>query len=99
MDRIRVANLRCLTDSTLIEIKPISLLVGANSSGKSTFLRVFPLLKQSHEMRTLGGLVLNEGDVNFGFFHEAIHKDADPQELKLEFEFTARQGLFQGMSL
>jgi hypothetical protein len=85
-----------LADSTAIEIKPISLLVGANSSGKSTFLRVFPLLRQSYEMRTLGGLVLNEGDVNFGFFHEALHNDADPPELKLEFGFALRHGYFQG---
>jgi AAA ATPase domain len=96
METIRVSNLRCIADSTVVEIKPISLLVGANSSGKSTFLRVFPLLKQSQEMRTLGGLVLNEGDVNFGFFNEALNKDADPPEMKLEFGFTLQRGVFQG---
>ncbi len=99
METIRVCNLRCLADSTTIEIKPITLLVGANSSGKSSFLRLFPLLKQSHEIRTLGGLVLNEGDVNFGFFNEAVYKDADPQELTIEFGFTLQQGLFQGTIL
>jgi predicted ATPase len=97
MESIRVSNLRCLADSTTIEIKPISLLVGANSSGKSTFLRVFPLLKQSHEMRTLSGLGLSEGDVNFGFFSEALHKDAAPAELKFEFGFTMQPGLYQGI--
>ncbi len=96
MDHIRVCNLRCLADSGAIEIKPITLLVGANSSGKSTFLRVFPLLKQSHEMRTLGGLVLNEGDVDFGFFDEAIHRNAQPAELKLEIGLTLQRGYYQG---
>ena len=97
METIRISNLRCIADSTVVEIKPISLLVGANSSGKSTFLRVFPLVKQSQEMRTLGGLVLNEGDVNFGFFNEALNKDADPPEMKLEFGFTLdNRGVFQG---
>jgi AAA ATPase domain len=96
MESIRVCNLRCLADSTTIELKPITLLVGANSSGKSSFLRLFPLLKQSHEIRTLGGLVLNEGDVNFGFFNEAVYRDADPQELTIEFGFTLKEGLFQG---
>ena len=47
MDAIRIENLRCLADTGLIDIKPITLLVGANSSGKSTFLRAFPLLRQS----------------------------------------------------
>lgn len=44
-----VKNLRCLTDTGLVELKPITLLVGRNSSGKSTFLRAFPLLRQSVE--------------------------------------------------
>ncbi len=96
MESIRIRNLRCLADSTAVGIKPISLLVGANSSGKSTFLRVFPLLKQSHQIRTLGGLVLNEGDVNFGYFSEALLKDAEPEELKLEFGFVMQPELMQG---
>ena len=96
METIRISNLRCLADSTSIEIKPISLLVGANSSGKSTFVRIFPLLKQSHEIRTLGGLVFNEGDVDFGFFNEALRDDATPPEMKLAFGFTMRHGTFQG---
>ena len=40
-------NLRCLTDTGLVPIRPITVLVGRNSSGKSTFLRAFPLLRQS----------------------------------------------------
>ena len=51
MDSIRIQNLRSLKDSGRIEIRPLVLLVGANSSGKSTFLRTFPLLKQSLEVK------------------------------------------------
>lgn len=47
MNAICIENLRCLTDAGLLEIKPITLLVGTNSSGKSTLLRTFPLLRQS----------------------------------------------------
>ena len=96
MDRIRIQNLRCLADTPPIEIKPVTLLVGANSSGKSTFLRVFPLLKQSAETRTVSGILLNEGDVNFGFFPEAVHRDANPSELKLSLGVELKAGLFQG---
>lgn len=96
MEHIRVRNLRCIADTQTIKIKPMTLLVGANSSGKSSFLRVFPLLRQSAETRTLSGLLLNEGDVNFGFFNEAIHRDADPPELALKFGFTLRPGRYQG---
>ena len=47
MDSIRVERLRCLADTGDIKIKPLTILLGQNSSGKSSFLRVFPLLKQS----------------------------------------------------
>jgi hypothetical protein len=96
MEHIRIKNLRCLADTGKIAIKPITVLVGANSSGKSSFLRLFPLLRQSAETRTLSGLLLNEGDVNFGFFPDAIHRDADPAELKLEFTVSLRPGFYQG---
>ena len=99
MEYIRVCNLRCLADTQRVAIKPITLLVGANSSGKSSFLRVFPLLRQSTETRTLSGLLLNEGDVNFGFFPEVLHRNAEPAELKLEFGFNLKSGFHQGASV
>jgi len=99
MESIRVINLRCLEDTGAVEIKPISLLVGANSSGKSSFIRLFPLLRQSSETQTLSGLLLNEGDVNFGFFDEAIHRHADPAELGLEFTLILKKGIHHGADL
>lgn len=44
---VRIQNLRSLVDTGFVEIKPLTILLGSNSSGKSTFLRSFPLLKQS----------------------------------------------------
>src|SRR5262249_49786416 len=49
LEAFGVKNLRCLTDTGLVPIRPITVLVGRNSSGKSTFLRAFPLLRQSVE--------------------------------------------------
>jgi AAA15 family ATPase/GTPase len=49
LEAFGVKNLRCLIDTGQIPIKPITILVGRNSSGKSTFLRAFPLLRQSVE--------------------------------------------------
>ena len=49
MQSVGIKNLRILEDTGFIDIKPITLLLGANSSGKSTFLRFFPLIKQSVE--------------------------------------------------
>ncbi len=61
VDFIQVKNLRSLYDTGEIEMKKINMLVGNNSSGKSTFLRIFPLLKQSFNKR-INGPILWAGD-------------------------------------
>ncbi|MEC4853537.1 MAG: AAA family ATPase, partial [Jaaginema sp. PMC 1079.18] len=71
MEEIRIERLRCLSDTGDISIKPITILLGQNSSGKSTFLRVFPLLKQSVESRTTGPILWNGRLVDFGNYEDA----------------------------
>lgn len=75
---IRIQNVRSLKDTNDIQMLPINILVGQNSSGKSTFLRMLPLLKQSFNKRTDGPL-LWAGDVDdyvdFGSFHETVTND------------------------
>jgi len=89
MFAIRVENLRCLEDTGFIEIKPITLLLGKNSSGKSSFLRLFPLLRQSFESAArIEGPILWYGNlVDFGSFREALNKNKNNQEIVLHFRF------------
>ena len=78
MKEIQIKNFRSLKDTGLQKLSPITLLVGENSSGKSTFLRAFPLLKQSISKRT-SGPILWAGDVDdyvdFGSFEETVTND------------------------
>lgn len=83
MDAIRIQNLRCLKDTSTIHLKPITLLVGANSTGKSTFLRTFPLFKQSQNVKTRGPLLWYGQEVDFGNFSTAKKRGAE----KVIFEF------------
>jgi len=71
MESVRIQRLRCLSDTDFIQIKPITILLGQNSSGKSTFLRFFPLLKQSVESRTTGPILWYGRLVDFGNFDDA----------------------------
>ena len=72
---IQIKNVRSLVDTGAVPLSPITVLVGENSSGKSTFLRTFPLVKQSIMKRTDGPL-LWAGDlddyVDFGSFSETL---------------------------
>ena len=89
LDKIQIKNIRSLKDTGQVALSPITLLVGENSSGKSTFLRLFPLIKQSISKRTDGPL-LWAGDVDdyvdFGSFAETITNDGSTA-MTLYFSF------------
>lgn len=90
MDFIQVKNLRSLYDTGEIEMKKINMLVGNNSSGKSTFLRIFPLLKQSFNKR-INGPILWAGDeddyVDFGSYQEALSNGSGGNTIRFKFCF------------
>lgn len=73
LEAFGLKNLRCLVDTGLVPIRPITLLVGRNSSGKSTFLRAFPLLRQSVETRRNTPILWygDEHPVDFGSLRDA----------------------------
>ena len=72
MDKIRLKNYRCFDDTGEIELKPITFLVGANSSGKSSFLKFFPLLKQSIGVKRNGVFLWLSKDVDFKDFKNTV---------------------------
>ncbi len=90
MNFIQIKNLRSLKDTHEIEMKKINVLVGGNSSGKSAFLRIFPLLKQSFSKR-INGPILWCGDdddyVDFGSFKEALNYNAYKNDGTIRFIF------------
>lgn len=79
--KIRIQNLRSIKDSLDIELKPIMILLGANSSGKSTFLRSFPLFSQSVDKKLRGPIAwFDTSFVDFGDYKTAKNKYASDQE-------------------
>ncbi len=80
-----------MADTGIIPIRDINILVGANSSGKSSFLRVFPLLKQGINTNKKGPILWMSEDVDFGDFKTAVRKG----ENNIVFEFTDK-GVYEG---
>jgi predicted ATPase len=90
MDSIRIKNFRSLKDTGDINIKPLTILVGKNSAGKSSFLRTFPMFKQSIEERTKSPILLyRRNGVDFGSFKDvkSIYSNKDD---KIEFSFDLK---------
>lgn len=89
MKSIRVKNFRSILDSGEIDINRLNLFLGENSSGKSSILRLFPLLKETvnHELR---GPLLWYGDTyDFGSFSESLSRQADSPFITMEFSWDA----------
>lgn len=83
MDSIRLINYRGLEDTGTVDIKPLTFLLGANSSGKSSFLKILPLLKQSANTNVRGSFLWNGPLVDFEDFQNVV-RNGDG-EIEMEF--------------
>jgi AAA ATPase domain len=86
-----VSNLRRLKLVPPIELKPITILVGRNSSGKSSFLRAFPLLRQSLMTRTSSPILWYGDLVDFGSFDISVSDDARDEPISFSFRIDELQ--------
>jgi predicted ATPase len=68
-----------------VELCPITILVGRNSSGKSTFLRALPLLKQSVATRTSAPILWYGDWVDFGDFNKAVYNNNEKERISFFF--------------
>jgi AAA15 family ATPase/GTPase len=86
---LRIRNLRSFGhDNDFIPLKKLNLLVGRNSSGKSTFLRTFPLLRQSAEADTRSPILWYGSFVDFGDLNTAVKAGSD--EVMFDFRLSLR---------
>ena len=82
---IRVRNLRSFgCDNEFIPLKKLNILVGKNSCGKSTFLRTFPLLRQSVQADTRSPILWYGSLVDFGDLNTAVNLNA--KEVMFDFD-------------
>lgn len=91
MESVRIKNLRSFEDTKDINLKPITLLVGANGSGKSSFLRFFPLMRQSYSRRINGPILWREGEkglVDFGDYATAINHNINKKDEETNIIFS-----------
>lgn len=71
---ISLENYKCFKERTDIEIAPLTVLCGVNSSGKSSILKSLLMLKQSYENESSSHSLLFSGDyVDNGSFDDIIY--------------------------
>lgn len=92
--QLRLTNFKAWKDTGSIALKPVTMLLGTNSSGKSTLIQSLLLLKQTVQSpdRTvhlnLGGDEVNDL-FNFGSFDDVLYQSAEsPRQFSIEFDFS-----------
>lgn len=74
---ISLENYKCFKNKTDIEIAPLTVLCGVNSSGKSSILKSLLMLKQTSESNSADGSIILSGDfVDCGIFEDVVYNGA-----------------------
>lgn len=91
--KLRLTNFKAWQDTGDISLKPVSMLLGTNSSGKSTLIQSLLLLKQTVQSPdrsihlNLGGDEINDL-FNFGDFENLLRQGAShPRQFSIQFSF------------
>ncbi len=95
---LTVANFKSIDEDLTLDIADLTVLCGANSSGKSSFMQVFLLLKQTLEADFDPGPLLIDGDLaSFSFVEEMIpwrqRTPADAWKMSIGFNVDDRNGI------
>ncbi len=94
LKELRIKNFKSLKDTGDLEIKPITLLVGPNSSGKSSLIQFLLLLKQTMESRYVENpLILNGTYIQLESYQNVIYRNDVDQNLEFEFSFDPQSHL------
>ena len=80
---ITVENYRGFKRKTTLQLRPLTILLGRNSSGKSSLTRVIPLLQQSIERQTSSPILWSSESVDLGNITDVITHGDSISELRI----------------
>jgi hypothetical protein len=88
---IRIQNFKCFRDSGEIPFAPLTVIVGRNSSGKSSIIQPWLLLKQTLESRGFANTINLGGPLyDAGAFSEMVHKHETNRTIRLDLTLDIR---------
>lgn len=86
LTELRLSGFKSIDAQAQIPLRPLTLIYGRNSSGKSSILQSLLLLRQSEEEREIS---LNGDLVNLGSFAGLVHGQDDSRKVTIGFSFAS----------
>lgn len=87
--KISIKNFKSIKSLQSLEIKPLTVLSGTNSAGKSSFIQLLLILKQTIELDSSKKLILLKGDYySVENFEDIIYNHDLNRKLNISFEFS-----------
>lgn len=83
---INIKNFRSYTNQSF-DFSRINILIGENSGGKSSLLKVLLSLKQTIENPTLSNYILSGNRVDLGSYKETVNNHDENKEIEFSFSF------------
>ena len=93
---IELENFKGIGPRQRIELKPITLLFGPNSAGKSTILQALHYFREILERKNVDpDVTIAGGLLNLGGFKSVVHKHdlSQPVRIKVELDFSADESI------
>jgi predicted ATPase len=87
LKNIRIKNFKALRDTGDLEIKPLTFLVGPNSSGKTSFFQFLLALRQTNQHQTLDYPLILQDYVDLGSYKDLIFNHNEKDKLSISFSF------------
>src|SRR2546421_8329497 len=95
LSRIEIENFKSIGERQFIDLKPITLLFGPNSIGKSTILQALHYLREILERQNIDpDLTISGGLIDLGGFATLVHNhELDrPVTIKVSVDLSEEQG-------
>ena len=94
IDWVRIQGFKSIADSGLIEIRPVTLLMGPNSAGKSSIIQPLLATRQTVDSRDVERAMVFDGSyVSLGPFQEFVHGHKIGGQLSISFQLSTDKTL------
>lgn len=94
LSSFRATNFRGFIDTGHVILKPINILVGKNSIGKSSFARLWPIFNQGSKLQKRSPIIWNGDLVDFGSFKNVLSRHSNGKTIGFDFNMEIGESDF-----